>query len=457
MQHGSSSHYTPSSNYFPSYPFKRLPKELLLYSLELNWEQGSEDIIRDFASFSLVSSEWRPIAQRILFSKVTITTIQRAQRLIAALTSNQSLARATIILHFSGKYYFSAHPDEVFHSYRVITDLCPNLYRLDINIWDRTSSELLPSGLGPRTYTNLKALSLTMTPAVIHEYHDAPSVKMTSEDLLDFLGRFSSLKHLQLLGTMDIDPPVTRTVPSYPSLHLYEFAYRGRKTTNQLIEKLLDRIVGNDQSLEILTIHVKDRLTSQLAYQWAPLLKRCGKNIRSLELKAMDDFLKPENSLKNLCPNLQELIIPELDLTSKLMENIPAENLEHISFRSLAPRPNILNLEKKYPGAEISSKERERTKEMPSNIANWLASLPNLRQVTICPTDEDFPRSRELVEVCINHDINVICHKSFHKFQQVRTDMIPVSHFPRNGSVSTYIKTAMRLARSIVDELPVGG
>ncbi|KAG8913165.1 hypothetical protein FRC02_005609 [Tulasnella sp. 418] len=241
----------------PSYPFKRLPKELLLSILELNWEQRSEDIIRDFASYSLVSSEWRPIAQRILFSEVTISTIQRAQCLIAALTSNLSLARAIVILHFSGDYYFSTHPDEVFHSYRVITDLCPNLYRLDINICDRTSPELLPTGLGPRTYTHLKALSLTMTASDIREYRDAPSVKMTSEDLLDFLGRFSSLKHLQLLGAMDIDPPVTRTDHSYPSLHLYEFVFRGWRTNQQLIEKLLDRIVGNDQSLEILTINVR--------------------------------------------------------------------------------------------------------------------------------------------------------------------------------------------------------
>ncbi|KAG8913166.1 hypothetical protein FRC02_005610 [Tulasnella sp. 418] len=170
----------------------------------------------------------------------------------------------------------------------------------------------------------------------------------------------------------------------------------------------------------------------------------------------MRDFLQPENSLKNLCPNLQELIIPMLHLTSELMESIPTENLEHISFISPAPKVRTLDLEKRFPGSHIVSKEKERAKGA-GNIVNWLASLPNLRQVTICPTNKDLPRTREIVEGCGNHGINVICHKSFPTFDQVRTDMIPVSHFPRNGSISTYIKTAMRLARSTVDELPVEG
>ncbi|KAG8958371.1 hypothetical protein FRC03_009198 [Tulasnella sp. 419] len=86
----------------PIGPFKPLPVELLTDILEL---RGSWTVRGDFSSFSLVCSEWRPIAQRILFTEVNIGTLTKAQQFITSLRSK--------LLHRHGRSIRSLRLDQM--------------------------------------------------------------------------------------------------------------------------------------------------------------------------------------------------------------------------------------------------------------------------------------------------------------------------------------------------------
>ncbi|KAG8958366.1 hypothetical protein FRC03_009193 [Tulasnella sp. 419] len=223
-------------------PFKLLPTEVNMMILHHNRVRRRGNST-EFSSFSLVCPEWRHIAQRILFTEVTIHKLSSAQSFLAALRANPALGDAITILRL---FYFSDKCDlykEEFRLIREITDLSPRLYQLEMRINSWSPRRKLFSALGPQTYSNLKALALNVLGDSLFCKPKQAGVMLRLTDILKFLGQFTTLRHLRFPLSLDVQVSKRPNLHFHPSFHLYELFF-GCLVDRNLIELLGDWLLG---------------------------------------------------------------------------------------------------------------------------------------------------------------------------------------------------------------------
>ncbi|KAG8917050.1 hypothetical protein FRC02_003389 [Tulasnella sp. 418] len=416
-------------------PFKALPPELLLFILEAAWDRG-KSTRSDFSSFSLVCSEWRHIAQVILFTEVSLRELSSTQSFLSAISTNPTLGHATTILNFVFLYW-SVDPEEYLHLVRSITDLCPRIYRLHLDFWHKTPRDGFLNSLGSHTLANLTALALAIEfKHGVLDYHESqPGLDLTYQDVINFLGRFSSLRHLYLHGQLWVNEPEVIYIPPPPLFQLYEFTYFGCETSMTIVGSMLNWILTtSSSSLRIFSMEDDGQ-------NWGRLLQRHGKNIYSLRLSEVDDLMETGFTLREICPNLRELSLPWSRFSLQLRKHIPVEQLEHLV---MSADSHLLGLD---PGDDLGGEEE---KEL-SDIVDWILSLPKIRQVSLClPYRSDLElRFPHLWERCTAQAIKLkLWDQSVYTGEREPSELIPVYHFPRrNGTVSN-IKMMKKLVNS---------
>ncbi|KAG8923418.1 hypothetical protein FRC02_011156 [Tulasnella sp. 418] len=207
--------------------------------------------------------------------------------------------------------YRDVEPGTCVHLIRSITDLCPQLYKLRIDLWKRTPQDAFLDVIGPHTFANLKALAISIKHqrGWFHQYSLAEDERprffeLTYKDVIKFLSRFSSLRHLYIPGGLICKRAGLPSLPPPPSFRLYELACSGVDFNRAPRESILDWCLAENQdTLKIFSI---DNLKHTLS--WVSFLRRHGKNIRSLQICRHDNLIHVENNLRELCPYLQELI-----------------------------------------------------------------------------------------------------------------------------------------------------
>ncbi|KAG8926021.1 hypothetical protein FRC02_009263 [Tulasnella sp. 418] len=409
-------------------PFLKVPSELLITILEYAWKRDAARA-SDMASFSLVCSKWRPIAQRILFTEIVLYSVSSAKHLLRTLHGNKSLGQSIRILDFWNVVSPGAGPDQV--PVRHITELCPNLYQLSLNLWNDIERTTLLQLLDPHTYSNLKALKLVVV--------DAPNGNATLQDMFDFLAQFSVLSHLRFPGPFDVEisPPIF--LPPSPPFQLYEFAWEVERSDHLLLPLMLDWLFGEDaRRLRILLVNHSCNEFDPRDTLWASLLRNFGKGLRSLRLLLEDeDLLDSELVLADLCPNLQELALPSSILSASLRELIPVTKLEHLVFR-VESMPDVGE-----EGLESEIISETMVEREVVDIVEWIISLPSIRFITVelqeSPENPGLPFPHIWRMLDTRHIELRVIHEGDYKDLRVE-DMIPAAHFPRDVTVSNVTK-----------------
>ncbi|KAG8948912.1 hypothetical protein FRC03_000534 [Tulasnella sp. 419] len=186
------SHQHPSSSVFPLH---NLPSELFISIIHHSRTQDEFAFsdLSDLRSFSLVSSKWRSIAQKMIFAKVMLHNVSQAKTFLSSIQSNRSLGEATRFLQLRRLGCLGQPDTFLWALIRSITESCPRLYGIGIAFDDKTPREDLLN-LFDHTFENLRSLTFSIDFRV-----HSSSPKLSFHDILDFIGLFSSLGHLNFV------------------------------------------------------------------------------------------------------------------------------------------------------------------------------------------------------------------------------------------------------------------
>ncbi|KAG8937439.1 hypothetical protein FRC03_008119 [Tulasnella sp. 419] len=147
-----------------------------------------------------------------------------------------------------------------------------------------------------------------------------------------------------------------------------------------------------------------------------------------------------ENNLRELCPYLQELILPMSRFPPLLREGIPTENLEHLLMLSDS------SSEKFDSVSRLRAREQEVTE-----VVDWILSLPRIRQITLCTRDGLYGNLLfpHIWERCTRQGIELrLQHRRRYINLRIHTEMIPACHFPREEGTAFNMSIMKRLANS---------
>ncbi|KAG8910151.1 hypothetical protein FRC02_007366, partial [Tulasnella sp. 418] len=203
--------------------FGSLPPELLLMIFRHVWNRDREGQVY-LAHCSMVCSKWRPVAQALLFTDVTLLYKDEPYIFLDAIGKNPSLGHATKVLDirldpflpYGRKYDYDQRPRPV----NDITAHCPRLYHLIFEAsprMDEQLSSLFPSS----TLTTLQALSLNVREDALFN-----GLSFNLPDILHLLHQFTSLAHLRLENMYQLALPLPHPPhPPSPSYELFEFSW----------------------------------------------------------------------------------------------------------------------------------------------------------------------------------------------------------------------------------------
>ncbi|KAG8957925.1 hypothetical protein FRC03_009683 [Tulasnella sp. 419] len=420
------SHYNHQPLNSTAYPPKSLPQELLIFIIEHAWTRD-RSAVSDMRSFSLVSSSWRPVAQRRLFKNVTLPRVSNVEKFLNSIQGSGELGEATRSLELRSLWSDSdGRSDRALRALiRNITSLCPRLYSISISLWSRTPRDGLLNLFDPHTFQNLKSLSFSLD----SPWPDTnPSPQLTLYDVLDFFNQFHSLKHLNLPGPMMFSAPEEITFPSPPSFRLYELVFGAEQFEWEACRLVFEWMLAGENASELRVFYMDDgeeQYTLDDAV-WTPLLRLHGANL--LSFRIIQDPVCLEDSeipLSNFCPNLRELGLPNSDLPPQIRMCIPTSDLEHLVFAT-APEYRA------FGGGDEDIVEEER-KEL-GDLVDWILQLPKIRHVTLCLDGGITPRYPDIWKRCKLRDIGLQFMDKIDYINHIRTfpeDMVVASHFPR--------------------------
>ncbi|KAG8948914.1 hypothetical protein FRC03_000536 [Tulasnella sp. 419] len=404
-----------------------LPIELLLTILEFNRKRWSRDISQTpnivFAEYSLVCSAWRPLAQKILFAEVHLGSETVAIQFLDSLMNNKLLGNAVKILSICESI---VRPPTVYLSQQ-ITAHCPRVYQINLDATDKISGSDLINLFDPRTFGTLQALCFTLS-SNTQDDGSAYREPMALRDVLIFIGRFASLSHLSLRQPFQpLKPSLHFYPPPPPSFHLYELYIEDETHAPRLIYSVVMNWLLKSPAfdrLQVLGIH-EITVDVQTYETWKPFLESHGEGLKSLCLwQSSDALLQHGAPIFKVCPNLQEIILPNSTLPSPVRAILPLANVEHLDFGlcEIVPIGDGFFAE---TGAIKSEKDMKAT-------IDWIVSLPKIRHVTVRYSSVSMQGPMEhLWERCSDFGIQVEYVDRAHDELVERHDPIRMSHFPR--------------------------
>ncbi|KAG8926023.1 hypothetical protein FRC02_009265 [Tulasnella sp. 418] len=379
-------------------PFSSLPQELLLCIIEYSSRTWDPRRVRDLCSFSLVSSDWRHIAQKRLFKEVALYRKSNAEMFLNSIKGRRVLGEATRSLDLLSLCNYRQPGRALPALIKEITELCPRVYAISVDFAHETPRDCLLNIFSPQTFQNLKSLTVTID-SPFPDNNSSP--QLTLYDVFDFLKLFNSLKHLNLPGPMEVFIPETITYPSPPSFRLYELVLDVYMCLPEIWELVFQWMLAgeNGSDLRILCVdsdcEEEDTLDNAI---WAPWLRLHGANLFSLQLALGHGRLEKANTvISDLCPNLRELVLPYANLTPQTRKGLPISSLEHLVLCADAEWP--FNSEDEEEGDETAKSVKNARKEL-SELVDWILKLPRILCVTVCLVDSYNPRFPDIWNRC---------------------------------------------------------
>ncbi|KAG8942518.1 hypothetical protein FRC03_003129 [Tulasnella sp. 419] len=414
------SHYDPCA---PT-PIASLPAEILVMIFQVFWDRRRpfeyEGVhYLHISRCSKVCQRWRPIAQEILFRVVHLRLEMNAQSFLVAIRRNPSLSRVPRILYLyidpppMAGAYSRVLPQTTYH----VTSQLPCLYHLSIQVPYVLEGRSLEALLHPQTFGTLRALSLNFK-RTNRITEVLPTYQINLQSLLGFLARFGSLSHLHLENVGRLPQPGTPlTIPHPPTYRLLELGwhhtsisgYSPRANYFPIVVDWLFRNSPEDARILYFFDCFAQFETDNLHY----FLQNYGKNLASLRLPyPAPHLIDLPFTLREMCPNLRELILPQVRaLPKELRITLPESKIEHLWFAGPAG-------------------EREIVRE----TIEWAISLPNLRRITF-----DRWHGRDWAEMWeerrisrVDLDSKVFGHES------KNDDLIWTSRFPRGRTIGNF-------------------
>ncbi|KAG8953778.1 hypothetical protein FRC03_011657 [Tulasnella sp. 419] len=396
----------------------KLPSELVRIILQYMWNRSVVQR-RSLRYCSLVCRQWRPIAQALLFTEVTLRREVSAQSFLSATQANPSLGSTvkSLELHVASDRDSSLEQSErrVSHSASyAVTSRCPSLYRLNLGVPGSLDTALLATLLHPHILATLRALDLDVA-------NNQNNRDMYIADFFRFLHPFLHLSHLRLRGiggTLERPNVPPASSPS-PSFHLVEFSWLNHshylspylKNTFQLVTDWLC-----SESAESLRIF-EFQDTGVKWDNFRRFLSNHGGNLESLRLLLNQNFAELTLlNLPELCPSLREVVLLDVrQLSSSIQSALPVLRLEHLWLQGFF-----------------------HSNEEAGEAIDWLRSLPNLRYLTFGPSSTR--------PVLFSHDklvspwkelfpSNVTVSRPWSNYSPEDEDLIIPLHFPRGKTI----------------------
>ncbi|KAG8957365.1 hypothetical protein FRC03_010223, partial [Tulasnella sp. 419] len=391
-----------------------LPLELLLIIFEHAWDRNWMKR-SPFLDFALVCSTWRPIAQRCLFTDVTLGTPPAALQYLRSIQDRNELGQFTKILAVWPDVTGQAH-DIGFSLVRSITSICSNIYQLTVHIPTQVSADRLMDLVHPRTSTTLQALDLGVDSTKPNgEYIPG---QLSLYDTFHFIHQFSRLSHLTLFEFSALElPSPPQPLPPSPPFNLYEFNWVTPVYEETYIcegfEDTLQWLFGSGSPAHLRVVEFAEPQWEEARDLFLQFLGTHGSNLHSLRLWIKEsDLLKSSVTLHGACPNLRELVLPICSLTEPIRSTLPTAEVQHLDF------------------AVDGIKEAEM-----QSVVDWLASLPKIRRVTVRGAST-LPQAYSLPSFwskCTARDIrvNVLPKEDFPVL--VPEDTFRATRFPRDA------------------------
>ncbi|KAG8914251.1 hypothetical protein FRC02_005059, partial [Tulasnella sp. 418] len=359
-----------------------LPPELLLTILEYMWDRDPQQLI-NLSNCSMVCSRWRPIAQALLFTEVSLDVEEKAECFLSGIRSNPLLGQATRLMALEypslRSYQVKSGAEAKANLIHDITALCPSLYRLKIELLPRMTRKMLKNLFHPRTFKTLQALWLEFDGAIwTHQ------VNINFNDILHFLYRFSSLSHLRLQNAHLLKLPDTefRDVPPLPSFSLYEFSwinddiFRTESIHGLFVAFSIWLFFKEGPYIITLLEEYQEAEHDMLVY----FIEAHGANLVSMGVQITEEDLAfLSHDLRKACPNLRELILPSIVLLPpEFRSSFSGSLLEHVELAEV--EKDLID------GAKAAA------------TIDWVMSLPHIRYVTFVVDDLEIDNEYQLVK-----------------------------------------------------------
>ncbi|KAG8922324.1 hypothetical protein FRC02_011922 [Tulasnella sp. 418] len=389
--------------------------EILLMVFEHAW-------VRDFGStkrlldYCLVCSSWRPIAQRLLFTDVVLSTPQVANTFIQAVQANRILGRYPKILRFWPPIAKELGKNGV-HLIHEVTSVCSQVYLIVGSLPTSIPVHHLLNLVSPYTFRTLKALVLYFNSHV--------KIRSTLHNLLHFLSNFINLSHLTLLEVSSFYKPATtlETPPPSPPFDLYEFNWKSSQPGDPVLFQSLTNWLFNSTKSHNLRIFGFEDKEPKLHPLCVDFLRRHGSALQSLRW-----WIEPPGSddnivIKEICPNLRELVLPLTTLTDSLRATIPTAELEYLHFQE----------------RDLESEESNK-----AWIA-WIIKLPRIRHISYSRVvlSNSASSNPNYWRECSSRGIEVDIVPLSMFYTMASEDAIPVSHFPRGKTIANLSKMSI--------------
>ncbi|KAG8917510.1 hypothetical protein FRC02_003070 [Tulasnella sp. 418] len=404
-------------------PISLLPLELLLIIMEFMWNRSPMQRI-NLSRCSLVCKKWRPIAQALLFTEVVLHRESTAKSFLSALNSNLSLGRVTRILSVRASpgngdsglpaRFCKLRPDLI----KAITAKCPGLYHVVLEVPIRMEGVVLKGILQSQTLERLQALDLVL------DTNSSIMSTLTLQDILQFLSKFSALSHLHITNislVVERENDSQLDVPP-PQFQLFEFGWATDRFSghpgNVKIFKIFSDWLFGDSSEVLRVLDLNESCPEAANEIFRSFIFRHGRKLTSIRTSiTAEDLLSIAPSFSKKCPDLRELILPNVTLTpSDLLSILATPNLEHLAL------------------GRITEEEEAGLK-----CIDWVMSLPNLQYLTIGRM-ERFKGSEMWRQQLAGH-----LHLEFlYEVNLLRKDdRIQTSHFPRGKTIYNFRRMAI--------------
>ncbi|KAG8953539.1 hypothetical protein FRC03_011748 [Tulasnella sp. 419] len=395
-----------------------LPTELLLTIMEYAWNRKRGDQVT-LAHCSLVCSKWRPIAQRLLFTEVTLRDEPDAKTFLQAIQEPTALGGATKILTLEEStmlsYEWQPHS---FRSWLVwdITKLCPNLYHLDLQFATDFDVSLLSTILHPHTFNTLQSLSLTFPDPGYSE-----PTRVSLHDIRPLLQQFSGLTNLRIeaaYALWDTDSSASPPWTPPPSFELYKLGWintgHDKYLENDSLNQLTDWLFGGSRGGPYIFDLVEDPYDQVQFLEH--FIEKHGENLVSLHSSI--DAWKLDRTTLHRFPttrrSLKELCIPFAEICRRLPE------ISTLDF------PHLQHLQIKGHATDIDSNMA---------LIEWVNSLPKIRCVSLCFLPTEFDSNHPLIQLWKERCSNAVELRIFSSLDFEEDDPIRTNHFPRGRTI----------------------